>query len=824
MKPRCLLFLACVAPAACIYEPSGTPGNPTLSDGDEIVTVEGAVGRVSVRTPTGTRTLTYVVRGGHAIHDLDIDLGPVEKLRLRGAANMGERWPDGQVTYAFADDFAGQVCASGMTSCQDVRTRVRETLAAMERKLPMRFTEVPFEIFKPMITYQWGDSDQSVPGQSSHTGRDAGGQTIKFRRGHETDPNPAPFPALYNLQPQAGTVRHETLHGLGLWHEQSRTDRDSFVDVQYECIERGEDNGNFDIHDDATDVGPYDFASIMHYGPNTQCVKELDLVTCKCTPMIPIPSNAVIDPVTFAGFSIEDTNSLYRMYARAPGDNEAGDRFGAVLAAGDFDGDGYDDLAVGAPSESVNTGVFPNIVTRQGAGAVDLWKGTPGGLVAWRRLTLANFTGQTVTAFASFGTALVAYDANGDGIKDLAVGAPNLQAGAVFVWKGTRETGLEEHRWFTQVVAGGTSVAGDGFGAGLAAGRITGHIVNAKQCADGMADPGGSLDTLVIGAPGDGPAIGGVRAGAVYLFQELRSACQSDTTLARATVINHLSHAGANIGDGFGTALAVGSIDGDGLADLVIGAPMFSNATGRAYLYQGRRPTEQPLLWSSMVTERTSIAGTAASRFGTSIAIGQLFLDVLAEGLVTIGAPGTSSGSGAVKVYRGAFTPTVAATITNTSGNASLGTRLVIGDVDRGDGLTRPDLVIGAPGSGSQGGAVLVVRGGSPSSCVTGNTCFPIRTVLQQPSSPVGDRDPNDQFGSALAIGSFDGASERLSTADTGTVRQDLAVGAPGEAVDSLLGSEGPTAGAVDVFLGVHNQLVIWSAARHQAHDGHSLH
>lgn len=118
---------------------------------------------------------------------------------------------------------------------------------------------------------------------------------------------------------------------------------------------------------------------------------------------------------------------------------------------------------------------------------------------------------------------------------------------------------------------------------------------------------------------------------------------------------------------------------------------------------------------------------------------------------------------------------------------------------------------------------IAPVRGGSPSSCVTTNSCFSTRTVLQQPSSPVGDRDPNDQFGSALAIGSFDGASDRLSTADTGTVRLDLAVGAPGEAVDTFGQAEGPTAGVVDLFMGRHGQIVTWSTARHQAHDGHSL-
>lgn len=42
-----------------------------------------------------------------------------------------------------------------------------------------------------------------------------------------------------------------------------------------------------------------------------------------------------------------------------PGTNETGDRFGAALAAGDFDHDGYSDLAVGVPSEYIGTDEFP---------------------------------------------------------------------------------------------------------------------------------------------------------------------------------------------------------------------------------------------------------------------------------------------------------------------------------------------------------------------------------------------------------------------------------------------------------------------------------
>jgi hypothetical protein len=62
-----------------------------------------------------------------------------------------------------------------------------------------------------------------------------------------------------------GSTIHEIGHAFGLWHEQSREDRDRFVKINWQNITAGREH-NFNQHiSDGDDIGAYDYASIMHY-------------------------------------------------------------------------------------------------------------------------------------------------------------------------------------------------------------------------------------------------------------------------------------------------------------------------------------------------------------------------------------------------------------------------------------------------------------------------------------------------------------------------------------------------------------------------------
>jgi hypothetical protein len=75
-------------------------------------------------------------------------------------------------------------------------------------------------------------------------------------------------------------ILHELVHALGFWHEQSRPDRDNYVQIQWDNIEKEEYKHNFQL-EAGTPNGPYDYLSLMHYFPTAFAKKDTKTIKCK---------------------------------------------------------------------------------------------------------------------------------------------------------------------------------------------------------------------------------------------------------------------------------------------------------------------------------------------------------------------------------------------------------------------------------------------------------------------------------------------------------------------------------------------------------------
>jgi len=284
------------------------------------------------------------------------------------------------------------------------------------------------------------------------------------------------------------------------------------------------------------------------------------------------------------------------------------DELGGTLAAGDFNGDGFADLAVGIPGATVNGhDDAGEVLIYEGDGA-RLWSSGP------------RFDQADLATLAEpgdrFGDTLAVGDFDGDGYDDLAVGTPHENFGSrvdvglahvVFGSAGSVLTGSAV--MLNQNVAGITSYgeAGDRFGASLAAGDFDG---------DGH-------DDLAIGVPDEGWYV--ADAGIVHIVPGSDSGM--NTTASQVLIRNNDGRVGAVTNDHFGAALAVADYDGDGVPDLAAGAPgSAARYGGDVHVYEGRLTTGLPALADTIVRDhRTGVTclisdcGWTPGGFGASL-------------------------------------------------------------------------------------------------------------------------------------------------------------------------------------------------------------
>ena len=294
-----------------------------------------------------------------------------------------------------------------------------------------------------------------------------------------------------------------------------------------------------------------------------------------------------------------------------------------VSSAGDVNGDGYDDVVLGAHQYSAGQTQEGMVLVYHGS-ASGLHGSVPGN-AAWR--AYGDRTGAHLGRGASS-----AGDVNGDGYDDVIVGAPNhgngeVEEGRAYVWLGS-PSGLGPNGnpgnadW---VYESNESNAYFGLSLGRA-GDLN---------ADGYSD-------VVVGASGyDG---GGQDSGRASIF------CGSDTGLRLAPSLI-LDGDRANAGFGYSVS-AAGDVNGDGYDDLLIGARRYDNPAtdeGAAFLYYG------PLAHLSGGPSWTGEGEANDLYLGYSVSVGG---DVNGDGYddVVVGAPrydGGETNEGAVFVYHG---------------------------------------------------------------------------------------------------------------------------------------------------------------------------
>ncbi|MFF7795164.1 FG-GAP-like repeat-containing protein [Streptomyces sp. NPDC007991] len=346
-----------------------------------------------------------------------------------------------------------------------------------------------------------------------------------------------------------------------------------------------------------------------------------------------------------------------------PGTAESGDLFGAALATGDLDRDGYSDLVVGATNESIGD--------RDGVGSGTVLWGSKSGLTSGKGLPQPS----TLSEYGNFSRGIATGDFDGDGDTDVTLTGQSQTR--IYHGPFTRTGGPLNNLRVGEVGTTFEVIAGDLTGDGAAervypfnvdgdtGGEIdyfrwTGTTYKMADLPDADGYPGSIGDInrdgygdLVLGDYTDPYSLkpGGHKGGQITVWY----GGPNGPDPAQQPTVVHQDTAGVpgagEAGDGFGTAVSTGDINGDGYADVVVSAPgedvgSVKDAGSVTVLFGSASGLKTGSGVKSYTQDTSGVPGSAESwdRFGSSVGLTDVTKDGKAD--LVIGVDGENSTGG----------------------------------------------------------------------------------------------------------------------------------------------------------------------------------
>jgi methionine-rich copper-binding protein CopC len=254
----------------------------------------------------------------------------------------------------------------------------------------------------------------------------------------------------------------------------------------------------------------------------------------------------------------------------------------AVSTAGDVNGDGYDDLIVGADWSDTYKGssyvVFGKASDFSAATKLSTLNGSNG-----FRIEPASILGYAGHSVSSAG------DVNGDGYDDIIIGAPAKSDYGNTTGSGAAYVVFGKASGFTASLSTGALNGANGF---QISGDANGDAFGISVGSAGDLN-GDGFDDLIVGAKdAQGNAAG---SGAAYVIYGKASGFSANVAVSTLNGTNGFRISGATAYDGLGRSVSgAGDLNGDGFDDLIVGAEGADNngnGTGSAYVIFGANLT-----------------------------------------------------------------------------------------------------------------------------------------------------------------------------------------------------------------------------------------